>query len=321
VDIAQMTGGQRSEAWRAEISAKFLAMRVAQLAESPAEAHGSCQSIGRVDLAELSGTPQEVLRTRQAVREAPSDKLKVCVQLEGRALVSQDDREVELRPGDLALYDLSRTYKMRMLTPWRVLLMTFPRDDIEIGQSDLAALRTVPVPTRNGLGFVFTSHLQRALAAAPQCEASARESLGGAALCLLNATLTLQRGHGSNHGDALQERVLAYIRHNLADPSLNHDSVAAAHHISARTLHKAFAEHPRTVTQTIRRLRLEAVRRDLGNPALAHRSVAAVARSWCFTDPPHFSRLFRATFGESPAGHRDAMLRKGGSSRGLDIPA
>lgn len=308
MNLLERDAGQRSAAWREEIRAKFNAMRVAELADAPAQASAQCLSAGKVEIAELAGTPQEVLRTRQAVREAPNDRLKVCVQLEGTALVCQDDREIDLVPGDLALYDLSRMYKMRLRSPWRVLIMTFPLAEVDLTPADLDALRTVPLPVRNGLGDVFISHLERSIAAGDACALPARESLGDAALCLLNATLAAQRGHAPSHQDDLHDRVLAYLRHNLANPNLNHDLVAAAHHVSARTLHKVFAERPRTVTQTIRQLRLEAVRRDLANPSLAYRQVASIARTWCFADPPHFSRLFRATFSESPSRYRERVL-------------
>jgi AraC-like DNA-binding protein len=308
MNVAERVAHQRSDAWRAEIRERFNAMRVAELADAPAQASAQCLSAGRVEIAEVVGTPQDVLRTRQAVREAPNDRLKVCIQLEGSALVCQDDREIDLKPGDLALYDLSRPYKMRLLSAWRVLIMTFPAEAVDLGKADLDALRTVPVPVRNGPGDVLVSHLGRSIAAGDACDLAAREYLGDAALCLLNATLAGQRGPAPSQHDDLHERVLTYIRHNLADPALNHDLVAAAHHVSARTLHKVFADRPRTVTQTIRALRLEAVRKDLANPSLAYKQVASIARAWCFADAPHFSRLFRATFGESPSRYRERVL-------------
>jgi transcriptional regulator GlxA family with amidase domain len=50
------------------------------------------------------------------------------------------------------------------------------------------------------------------------------------------------------------------------------------------------------------------VRKDLANPSLAYRQVATIARAWCFADAPHFSRLFRATFDESPSRYRERVL-------------
>jgi Helix-turn-helix domain len=55
------------------------------------------------------------------------------------------------------------------------------------------------------------------------------------------------------------------------------------------------------VSGYIRHRRLEAVRRDLENPALLHRSVAALAARWCFVDAAHFSRAFRDSYGFPPS--------------------
>jgi len=47
--------------------------------------------------------------------------------------------------------------------------------------------------------------------------------------------------------------------------------------MSPRTLDRVFTGQEWSVSSYIRRKRLEAVRRDLENPALAHRGVAALA--------------------------------------------
>jgi transcriptional regulator GlxA family with amidase domain len=62
-----------------------------------------------------------------------------------------------------------------------------------------------------------------------------------------------------------------------------------------------FCGQPWSVSGYIRQERLAAVRRDLENPALAHRSVAALAARWCFVDAAHFSRVFRESYGFPPS--------------------
>jgi AraC-like DNA-binding protein len=49
-------------------------------------------------------------------------------------------------------------------------------------------------------------------------------------------------------------------------------------------------------------------RRDLLDPALRDRPVSAIAARWGITDPAHFSRLFRATYGVPPSEYRDLGL-------------
>lgn len=55
------------------------------------------------------------------------------------------------------------------------------------------------------------------------------------------------------------------------------------------------------MSEYLRRERLEAVRRDLANPQLRNRGVAALAVRWCFVDPAHFSRVFRQRYGYLPS--------------------
>jgi AraC-like DNA-binding protein len=99
---------------------------------------------------------------------------------------------------------------------------------------------------------------------------------------------------------ALRPRIKAYIEGNLHDPSLGPETVAAEHFISVRYLHKLFEPEGMTVSEWIRRKRLDHCQRDLRNPALADLPISVIAGRWGLTNGAHFSRLFRATYGCSP---------------------
>jgi AraC-like DNA-binding protein len=55
------------------------------------------------------------------------------------------------------------------------------------------------------------------------------------------------------------------------------------------------------VSTWIRSRRLDRCRRELVDPLAAHRPVGEVAARWGFPDAAHFSRAFRAEFGEPPS--------------------
>ncbi|MFF7361116.1 helix-turn-helix domain-containing protein [Streptomyces sp. NPDC008125] len=95
-------------------------------------------------------------------------------------------------------------------------------------------------------------------------------------------------------------RIKAYIVENLMDPGMSPESIARAHYISVRYLHKMFQGEGVTVSSLIRELRLDACRRELRMSLNRRRTVAAVAQSWGFVSSSHFSRVFRQAYGVSP---------------------
>jgi len=99
----------------------------------------------------------------------------------------------------------------------------------------------------------------------------------------------------------MRAHVIRFVRAHLDDPRLSRAGIAHAHHVSVRTLDRLFADQPWSVSGLIRHERLEAVRRDLADPSLRNRSVAALAARWCFFDAAHFSRVFRQHYGDPPS--------------------
>jgi AraC family transcriptional regulator len=61
-----------------------------------------------------------------------------------------------------------------------------------------------------------------------------------------------------------------------------------------------------TVGDYIRARRLESALRELSDPLLAHRSIAAIAARWCFPGQAHFTRAFHARYGMNPSAARKA---------------
>jgi AraC-like DNA-binding protein len=74
--------------------------------------------------------------------------------------------------------------------------------------------------------------------------------------------------------------------------------------MSLRSLHQLFHDEGLTVAGWIRSRRLEGCRRDLADPSLDARPVAAVAARWGFSSAAEFSRAFRAAHGMPPAEYR-----------------
>lgn len=117
------------------------------------------------------------------------------------------------------------------------------------------------------------------------------------------------RSESAVGGGEILARIREYIEENLMDPDMSPESIARAHHISVRYLHKLFQSDGTTVSTWIRQRRLDSCRADLGRLSNRRRTVAAVAQSWGFANPSHFSRLFRQAYGVSPSEWQTSLNR------------
>jgi AraC-like DNA-binding protein len=138
--------------------------------------------------------------------------------------------------------------------------------------------------------------------------------LAGNAVNLL-ATLAAERlgshpaGPPEGQAPPVLARILEYVELHLPEPDLSPETLARAHHISVRYLHKLFQQKGTTVGRWILRRRLEECRRDLLRQGRRSRTIAAVAGRWGFTSATHFSRVFRTAYGMSPREWRDSAGR------------
>jgi AraC-like DNA-binding protein len=264
---------------------------------------------GPVQATLMTTTPHSVHRTSKLIRQSDPEVFKLgCIVRGGGGMMAQDGRRADFGIGDLVLYDTSRPY-LAGLTPdvpaTQMLLLRFPRSLLPLPSRELRRLSAVRIPGAQGIGALssqFLLHLARHM---HELNPSDTARLSTLTLDVLTAALAHELDaddsvpQPSRHR-ALIARIHAFIQHNLGDPDLSPASIATAHHISLRQLHKLFHEQGHTVAGWIRERRLQQCRRDLADPRLATRPINAVAARWGFTSPAHFSQAFRSTYGLSP---------------------
>jgi AraC-like DNA-binding protein len=208
-----------------------------------------------------------------------------------------------LRAGDIATWHSSQDVSFQVDDMVRKVVFFF---DVE----SLGPLALDPVlcddsmPRSSPLGAPLSGmfgELWRGLDEMPSDYHAAAMSMAKDAISrALRATARL-REHRS--GLTLFDRVVAYIEHAFDDPELSPVSVAAALRISVRYLHLLFAQRGHTTAGWIRERRLTYCREALAN-ADSSLSVTDVALQAGFTDPSHFSRVFRHRFGMAPNQYR-----------------
>ncbi len=312
-DVARtldLPAGQRFDFWKAALAHAFVPLEVTRPGNGP-DFRGRLDGydLGALRVCEVRAEPHTALRTRRLVAAAPSGCYKLGLLLRGSAVLIQDGREATLTPGDFALYDTDRPYTLGFACEHRMLILVFPRDLLGMPGEHVARLTATRLPgAQPGLAGLLPPFLTQVADVMDQVGGRAAVRLSGNVLDLLTTVLAerLDRpdaGADSAHR-ALMLQITAFIEEHLGSPDLSPQLIAAAHHISLRQLHKLFYGSGTTVGGWIRQRRLERCGRDLRDPALAERPVAAIGARWGYPDPAHFSRLFKSAYGVGPRDYR-----------------
>ncbi len=274
----------RQDYWRRVIDDNLVPMDVRFEGGPGARDEILTGTFGTVRVTESATGPGEARRTAKHIRRSDPDLYQLFVQVSGTGVGEQNGHRAELGPGDISLTDLSRPF--RCVHPARrAVLVTFPRVALPLPRADVARVTGARIPGERGDVALVSTVARRLPAHLDDGVGPAR--LGSAVLDLLTVALAGQLDHRAAappeaRRRSLRLRIVNYLDAHLADTDLSPATVAAAHHISVRSLHKLFEGDAQSVAALIRRRRLEGCRRDLLDPTLTHRPVSVTAARWGF---------------------------------------
>jgi AraC-like DNA-binding protein len=280
--------------------------------------------LGAMQVVVMEVMPADVRRTPELICQADPDMVKMVLICGGNScVVEQGGRQAQVSAGDLSCYDTRRPYKVTIGVdgnrPTQVMTFMFPPSMLPLCRSRLKDLTAIRIPASAGVGDLTSQFLLQLARNIDHYSPAEAARLSTAALEVLATRLAGEMdirdwGTPEDRRHALLTTIQAFIQRHLGDPGLSPAMIAAAHHVSLRSLHQLFHDEGLTVAGWIRRRRLEGCRRDLSDPALDSRPVAAIAARWGFSSPGDFSRAFRAAHGLPPAEYRM-------SARVVKVPA
>ncbi|WP_415079509.1 helix-turn-helix domain-containing protein [Microbacterium sp.] len=293
--------------FRAAVNASFVPLEVSSLHSERFRGVIRSAVVDEVHVTSMRATDHSVQRTPELIARGDRPYFKISLMLSGAGLLVQDGREAVLSPGDFAVYDTSRPYSLVFDEEFRTMVLMFPRQLLTLPSAMIAQLSAVRITGTEGLGGIASPYLAQLAANLDELHGATGSRLAHTALDLVTTVFTRELGLDEPTADphhVLMQRIRSHIDRNLGSSSLGPASIAAAHFISTRHLHGLFQEQGMTVSTWIRTRRLEQCRRDLIDPVLADRSVAAIAARWGFIDAAHFSRAFKAAYDLSPSEFR-----------------
>jgi AraC-like DNA-binding protein len=306
-------GPEQFERWRDAIGQ--LATPIAVTSPYVREFTGSIEvsNVGALTTVLTRNRSVSAERTPAMIRQGDPETFYLIMNLRGAQRSCHGREEAVLAPGDMVLAHSSRPSRMEADPAYRNQcggLVVWEPGSIGIPDAMLSRLVGQRLSSDEPLGRLIFQYLRTLAASGAALEAADALRLSPVTLDLLS--LIFARRLGVLDGVAPQRRdverfirIRAFILSRLREPSLAPADIAAAHHISVRSLHRLFqAQAGTSVARWILEQRLERLRCDILDAALRARPVSVLATKWGFTDASHVSRAFKAAYGIGPAAYR-----------------
>jgi AraC-like DNA-binding protein len=306
IDTETVPPDHRIEAWADAATRGYHPVSIDPMANRPYAGRMQQFDLGAVAAFLVAADPNTVLRTPRGIASGDPERMDFYVMRRGRCRMAQGNRACVIGPGDMAHMDSSRPYVMRAMEPFELVSFSLPKLMLRAHLDAISARTATRIPADSSVGSLMAPFLSGLVDRLRSGELANREEVLSDGIFGLIRALAMEGAGvtGPQLSSGLRPRIKAFIESNLGDPQLGPENIAAAHFISVRYLHKLFEQEGVSVSELIRHRRLDACRRDLGDPALAHQTIMSVAARWGLTNGPHFSRLFRARYGCSPRDYR-----------------
>ena len=310
LSTASVAPARRADYWEEMVSRQFVPARCTPGHGTGFTARIRSRSLDALTLCEVASDGTEVLRSAPHIAASPGQYFLLSLQLHGLGQVEQQGRSARLAPGDMALYDTARPYRLRFAAEQRQLVLRLPR----------AALlaRSPQVEARVGLRLAGDDPAARLLRDWSQQLAAldtlpSAQSLGAIAGALMDLVADTLAGHPAEAAAVVRGAPRLAEARRLADGRLDDPSFTVAHwaqalSISERYLRLLFAAASETPVRYLWRSRLARAAERLqagGDEA----SITAIALGCGFSDSAHFSRAFRAAYGLAPRDYRQRGRR------------
>lgn len=260
--------------------------------------------LGPLRLFHIEASPHRLEQPAQ--RHAARDVIRVVCQVSGESVLSQGGAQVTLHPGQWAAWSINRPHAIDNLTAVEQVGLFIPGELLGLRASDIIRHGTAAQGERAGIGRLLCSQILEVHRQIPAIQEPFRTELADVLLHMLRLALNEvdSRQPRLTTRDTMRARLIDFVHHNLRDPDLSIDRVAAKFECSKRYVHKVFQGEGLTLSQFVWQERLERCRTALAEPELAGRSITEIAFMWGFNSSAHFSKLFKARFGLSPSQFR-----------------
>jgi AraC-like DNA-binding protein len=272
------------------------------------EASVSGMLLDEFSVARIEASSHRVARLPAGISRSGEEFLIFNFILSGVAFAEQDGRSVVLKPGDGAVCDAQRPFKLRFDDAFKVITVKLPRSSLSHRSASVHRVTARSLSEAGQMCPIVFGYLVSLSQQLPKLDPVAAgktvrnfTELLGSALdeAILSSPLPL-----SEYRVTALVRVKDFLERNLDACELDAAMVSAALSLSPRYINKLFEAENTSLARYIWRRRLERAAVDLRDPARQSMGISAVAMAHGFNDLSHFSRAFRQRFDMSPRAYR-----------------
>lgn len=290
--------------WRDEMERAFPPLDIIPLGAT--NFHATYRSAGSADLqlSDIKASPHSVHRSPGIVTGQSFEFYKLSYQVSGTGTMTQGDREIELTPGTITVYDTAKKYDLHFDEDFRFVVAMFPKSALDLPAGLAGEFAAYPLDGTTGTGAVLSTYLMGLVDNLDHLSRPSGERLARTGLDLITSVLSNElddRLDSADVGRSLLIEITYFINEHLQDWNLSPETLASAHFISTRHLYNIFKSAGVSVAQWIKQRRLTEARRDLADPMLRQLSITQIAQRWCFEDVGYFGRVFRDLFDVTPS--------------------
>jgi AraC-like DNA-binding protein len=229
-----------------------------------------------------------------------------------RQMLVTNKGTVILEPGDVTVTDTASPVTMTTREAYSTIGLTVPAGLLHEFIPDPERVVGVRFSGRTGFSKILSCML---LTMWEYAEAENFEQIGTELANNLLALLSTCGQVNSYRQSALsadllakQEQIKRMIDQNLHKSDLCVSGLARQFGYSMRHIQRLFSDEDCTVSQYIRRRRLEGCKRQLADAAWRHHRITEIAFNWGFNSSAHFSRVFKEEYGISAREYRKQAL-------------
>lgn len=311
----------RFDLWRESMEKAISPMQISSRHASDFWAHKRLLTLDDVTLWPVAVQASRYRRTTKLIRQADPKLCHITLVLpgSGQLKVAQGDHRDLPLVHDLYILDSSRPYDVEVSEGHELAVgigVEIPRFHFPLAtERAIGQLLGRRLPGQEGFGTVLAHFLSHLVSRDSSHQSFEVPRLKQILLDLVAGLAARQLDAEASLGPETRRRnkfliIRSYIQQHYRDPGLTPRSVAAAHFISPRQLHRLFEAEGITAAAYIRSRRLEETRRRLADPALHASSIQAIAQRCGYTSAAHFSRSFSAAYGMAPREYRELEHRQ-----------